>query len=32
MNIKCRRRGNVWYYRMEIKPMTRLEMAAAVGI
>ena len=31
-NIKCKRRGNVWYYRMEIKPMTRLEMMAAVGL
>ena len=31
-SIKCQRRGNVWYYRMEIKPMTRLEMMAAVGL
>ena len=30
--IHCERRGSVWYYRMEIKPMTRLEMMAAVGL
>lgn len=30
--IICQRRGDVWYYRMDIKPMTRLEIMAAVGI
>lgn len=30
--IRCQRRADVWYYRMEIKPMTRIEMMAAVGI
>jgi hypothetical protein len=30
--IHCQRRADVWYYRMEIRPMTRIEMMAKVGI